>query len=900
MNKLLVLFLLVSLWNIRSVSAQSPDRILVDGRYYGNTVKQILADISKRYPVQFDYFEEDLPLGIIQGRTYVQKPLTEILTELLALTDLEYSIVEDYIILRKKGVSINPEDWKYERKSNFQLTGIIRDKTNGETLPFANILLRGTKTGTSANTDGHFTLFNIPTDTAVLDVYYVGYKKQAVFLSPKLLSKPLLIEMTPESTELSEVMIMGKREDLLEIPEKANIVSMTPKEMNILPSLGDQDIFRTFQLLPGISGSNESSSGLYVRGGTPDQNLIIFDGFTIYHQEHLYGLFSAFNTNAIKDVQLYKGGFEAKYGGRLSSVMEIIGKTGNEKQFDAGLDISMLSVDGYMEIPLAGKGSIFLAARKSYTGWLYNKLTGVFSDSDNSPSGNYTPPSMPSGGSPPPGMGFMPRGFETTEPTSFFYDLNAKATFKTNEKNLFALSFFNGQDNLDASRDIERPMSNISVSGENEDVTKWGNRGVSMRWSHKWNEKLYTNNLVSYSRYFNIRNRSSERIFVRDSVETINTRESDEDNTLNDWSFKVDNEYNINKNHLAEFGLQYNFYNTRYTFGMNDSLQVLDRNDKGSLLAVYIQDKWSPLLKFYTLPGLRLSYFDGTGKIYAESRIQFSYKPSRLFTLQCAWGIYYQFVNRVNREDIMMGDREFWILADGDEVPVGKAIHYTAGVKYEDPSYVFNIEAYYKTLHDISEFTMRFDSWQIGESSSTYFYKGDGIARGIEFLFQKKYGDLSGWMGYTLGQVIYDLPVYGEGYYPASHDVTHEFKWISSYRWKKWIFSATWIYATGKPYTEPTGSYTLTLPGGEEMTYILAGNKNSILYPAYHRLDISARYHYIFGDMFNGDIGISLFNVYNRKNIWYKEFEIDETGLTETNVYLLGITPNVSFSIRIR
>ncbi|MDD5695260.1 MAG: TonB-dependent receptor, partial [Bacteroidales bacterium] len=383
MNKLLVLFLLVSLWNIRSVSAQSPDRILVDGRYYGNTVKQILADISKRYPVQFDYFEEDLPLGIIQGRTYVQKPLTEILTELLALTDLEYSIVEDYIILRKKGVSINPEDWKYERKSNFQLTGIIRDKTNGETLPFANILLRGTKTGTSANTDGHFTLFNIPTDTAVLDVYYVGYKKQAVFLSPKLLSKPLLIEMTPESTELSEVMIMGKREDLLEIPEKANIVSMTPKEMNILPSLGDQDIFRTFQLLPGISGSNESSSGLYVRGGTPDQNLIIFDGFTIYHQEHLYGLFSAFNTNAIKDVQLYKGGFEAKYGGRLSSVMEIIGKTGNEKQFDAGLDISMLSVDGYMEIPLAGKGSIFLAARKSYTGWRYNKLTGVFSDSDN-------------------------------------------------------------------------------------------------------------------------------------------------------------------------------------------------------------------------------------------------------------------------------------------------------------------------------------------------------------------------------------------------------------------------------------------------------------------------------------------------------------------------------------
>ncbi|MBK7214033.1 MAG: TonB-dependent receptor [Bacteroidales bacterium] len=204
--------------------------------------------------------------------------------------------------------------------------GIVEDKLSGEPLPFASVLIQGTSRGCSSNVDGYFTLANIPSDTSAILVYYLGYYKQLFYLSPHADFQNITILMDPMSTQLKAVEVKGQREDLLKALRGANLIKMAPAKLAELPSLGEKDIFRTFQLMPGIGGSSGSSAGLYVRGGTPDQNLILYDGFTVYHQEHLFGMFSAFNPNAIKEVQLDKGGFESKFGGRLSSVMEIIGK----------------------------------------------------------------------------------------------------------------------------------------------------------------------------------------------------------------------------------------------------------------------------------------------------------------------------------------------------------------------------------------------------------------------------------------------------------------------------------------------------------------------------------------------------------------------------------------------
>jgi hypothetical protein len=305
---------------------------------------------------------------------------------------------------------------------------------------------------------------------------------------------------------------------------------------------GEKDLFRTFQLMPGISGSNESSAGMYVRGGTPDQNLVLYDGFTIYHQEHLMGVFSAFNTNALKDVQLHKGGFDAKYGGRLSSVMEIVGKTGNDKEFNLGGDAGFLGFNAFMEIPFKNeKGSIFLAERRSFPSFMYDKFTNVYSNSDSQGT-------IGGGG---PGDGFNQRNQE--KPESYFYDLNAKLTYNPTKKDIISLSFFNGEDDLDNSRE---GFGSSFMSGSITDKTDWGNVGSSLKWSRNWDDRFYSNLLLSFSNYYSSRDRQnnaaqSNSTTTANAIAVMFDQNTAENNHLWDYSVKFDNELKINRNNTS-------------------------------------------------------------------------------------------------------------------------------------------------------------------------------------------------------------------------------------------------------------------------------------------------------------------------------------------------------------
>ena len=207
-------------------------------------------------------------------------------------------------------------------KFNFNLSGIVREKGSGETLPNATIILRYLNQGTSTNVDGYFTLFSVPTDTTTIEVSYVGYKSLTLKLNSKMEHESLLIELEEITIELSEVIVSAYNYNIMNASEGISSARLSPKQLSLLPIVGEEDIFRSLQLLPGVSGTNESSSGLFVRGGTPDQNLVLLDGMTVYNVDHFFGFFSAFNTSAIKDAQIYKGGFPAKYGGRTSSVID--------------------------------------------------------------------------------------------------------------------------------------------------------------------------------------------------------------------------------------------------------------------------------------------------------------------------------------------------------------------------------------------------------------------------------------------------------------------------------------------------------------------------------------------------------------------------------------------------
>ena len=307
--------------------------------------------------------------------------------------------------------------------------------------------------------------------------------------------------------------------------------------------------------------------------------------------------------------------------------------------------------------------------------------------------------------------------------------------------------------------------------------------------------------------------------------------------------------------------------------------------------------------KLQLLPGLRSSYFITTHKIYLEPRFFASLKISKNISLKVSTGKFNQFANRVTREDILSGSRDFWILSDGNKVPVSSAIHYTAGIAFETIDFLLSAEAYYKTIMGLTEYSLRFNPSPMGSKYDENFFNGKGYSKGIEFLVQKKSGKLNGWISYTLGEAKNYFSVYSNNYFPANQDVSHEFKVVMLYKYKRWSFSATWIYATGRPYTAPSGAYTITLLDGTTQDFFTVTSKNVLRLPNYHRCDLGITYELMVGPRRKreiGYIGLSVFNVYNRTNVWYKEYSIVDSQIIETNINYLGIMPNLTISLKLR
>jgi hypothetical protein len=899
-------FLLTAVFLIlgNEVKAQEKEEIEVRENYFGTSLLKVLRDFETKYGMNLKY---DSTLVSAYQYDYLYTGTPRALAFEIVFRDnkdLSYYVDEEgfYCIVLTKNLPKNRTKLENKRhretatRSNLTVSGRIKDLSNGEPLPFASVHVDGTNIAANTNTDGYFTLYNVPSDTELLVFRYLGYETQQFYLSPDINVENLFVELQPASFSLDEVVIVAEREDVLKIPERSiGVIQTTAAKIADLPALGEKDLFRTFQLMPGISGSNESSAGMYVRGGTPDQNLVLYDGFTIYHQEHLMGVFSAFNTNAIKDVQLHKGGFDAKHGGRLSSVMEIVGKTGNDKDFNLGGDVGFLGFNAFMEIPLKNeKGSCFVAGRRSFPSFMYDKFTTVYSNSTTS-SG------MTGGGGP--GGGFNQRNQE--KPESYFYDLNAKFTYNPTKRDILAVSLFNGEDDLDNSRD---GFGSSFMSGTITDKTEWGNVGSSLKWSRNWDNRFYSNLLTSFSNYYSLRDRQNSSVQSNstntgNAVAVMFDQNTGENNTLWDYSLKLDNEFKFNRFNKLEFGLNYSSYQIDYRYSRSDSVDLLNMRNQGNLISAYLQDKWMLNDRLTLHPGLRFSFYDVTSKAYWEPRFQAFYKINDRINLKASTGYYYQFVNRVVREDISAGSRDIWLLSDNQGIPVSNSTHWIAGGSYETKGYLVDVEAYYKKSNNLSEYTLRFaPSFVDNTDYQQFFYNGKGYSRGVDVLVQKKYGKLTGWIGYTLGESRYRFPIYGSGYYPANQDVTNEFKFVATWKpIRDFTFTASWIYATGKPYTEPIGAYTLTVPNGGNVSFIVVDAKNNARYPDYHRMDLLARYDISAIKSFKCSLNFSLFNVYDNVNVWYREYGYDtQSGVTETNINLLGLTPNLTLSIQLK
>lgn len=764
------------------------------------------------------------------------------------------------------------------------LSGVVRDSISNESLPNVVITVVDQGQRTLSDAYGRFSLVSLPHGSHVLRIEYLGFEVRHVHVDIPT-AGAIAIELAPAALEI-EGLAVELSGNLAQVADEVSQITISPRDLPNMPSLGEADVFRTLQLLPGVGGTNDATSGLFVRGGTPDENLVLLDGMTVYHVDHFFGVFSAFNSDAIKDVRLYKGGFPAKYGGRTSSVVEMVGNSGDPENFGFSIGANMLSGRAVAEVPLSGVGSLLVSGRRSYTDILqtplYTDIFGALSASDVQP-----------GTTSPGRWGFQQ---QTVQPDFYFYDLNAKLTLTPSSKDILTLSVYNGEDRLNESipgTDWTLPGGERITLPDRTDVSAWGNTGVSARWSRTWSSRFTTDWLVATSQYF-----SEGAVDVAGLQAARGLRE---DNRVGDETARVDNTWKLSGSSTLEFGGQLTRSDVAYSFQQlrGDSIRgELDLGLDGTLLSGYAQYSWAPLVGLEFTGGVRVSEYELTDETYLEPRTTVRYSLLEGLQLKGSWGRYHQFVKRIENEDVLEGSRDFWLLA-GDEVAPSSAEHRILGVGYETDRYLFDIEVYDKRLDQISQFSTRARTTP-DEELTDLFFSGIGQARGIEALVQKTAGALTGWVGYTLSSVNYELEDFNESArFPASHDQLHEVKIVGSYKIGPWTLSSNFVFGSGKPYTVPEAQYHIELLDGREISYIHVGQKNGARLPAYHRLDLSVARRFESDTAFM-DLNFTLFNAYGRDNTWYRLFDLSTNPMVVTDVTTLGFTPSIGVRVGMR
>ncbi len=783
------------------------------------------------------------------------------------------------------------------------IQGYTLDSETGETLPYANIVLKSLNRGATSNSDGYFVLTDVPVGECSLQVSFIGYQaQQYTFQLHPVNNSNIEIKLEPQSLSGDKVEVYAERYRIMQAAERVSQVSIAPRDLQILPNFGEVDVFRSLQLLPGVSGFTDGKAGLYIRGGTPDENMVLYDGMTIYHVDHFFGMFSAFNPESIKDVQLFKGGFPAKYGGRLSSVVELTGKEGsNEKTYSWG--VNLLSANLLFQTPFwEDKANWIFSARRSYSD-LIN--TPLYSSIYEFSTGDVTEEQGSVGNTM--GRGAMQTSFV---PSFYYYDVNSKLTLKPRSQDKVSLSLYTGRDYLDKSRDLTMEGGPFQSSGGtefdtrvDENTTDWGNIGASLRWAHQWNSRGYSSVLVSGSEYTSNYSRDlsvgDANVVGTDSLggaRGLSGFAQEEFNTVQDLTLSFENQYQVSPLHKLEFGLHFANVGTDYEASIRDTIPILEVSSFSQAYAAYVQDEWTITSGLNLTLGLRNTYHLQTNQNYLAPRASFNWRLSPRISLKGAWGKYYQFINSIENEDVLQGSKNFWLSAD-ENIKPSSSIHNILGIQWENASYLVDIEAYYKESEDLVEFSRRFRD---AADYLNYFYFGDGVAKGVEFLLQKKRGAFSGWLGYTLGSVEYTFPNLNEGEaYPATHDRTHELKLVGSYARGPWTLASTFMYATGRAYTAPESQYFLEMLDGDIFSYIHVGDKNAYRLPDSHQLDISLSRSFQ-TDSWNWDAGLSIYNVLNHDNVIYRDYDLDVSPIVISDVTSLGITPTVFIKANIK
>jgi len=752
------------------------------------------------------------------------------------------------------------------------ISGRISEKGSGETLIGVNIYVPSLKTGTASNAYGFYSLTLSLTEPVEIVFSYIGYQSQSMWINPgQVVEKDLILD---PSIKLSEVVIEGNAiEKISDVSQMSSISLPVENVKNIPALLGEKDVFKALQLMPGVQKGNEGSSGLYVRGGGPDQNLIILDDATVYNANHLFGFFSLFNGDALKSIELIKGGFPARYGGRLSSVVEMNMKDGNREKLSGEGGIGIISSRLTLEGPiLKNKASFLVSGRRTYI----DVLARPFMSSGTGVAGYY------------------------------FYDLNAKLNYEFDRKNRLFISGYFGRDKFQFK---ENGLSTSSNSLFKAGLF-WENATATVRWNHVFSNRLFSNASLILSNY-------KLTIFEEEEYDSSFFR-LDYSSGIRDLGLKYDFTFYPTANHTIRYGLLSTWHRFKpsavviemsstneYTSEIN-SIHTLEN-------ALYIEDDWKWNLWRGNI-GVRVNNFisDSCHYIYPEPRVAFAYMLTETSSLKASWTLMNQSVHLLSSTGMGL-PTDLWVPSTKNLKPQ-RAWQAALGYARDLPDgFALTIEGYYKKSDDVigyregASFMMIDDPTDANQFSwEDNITVGQSWSYGGEILLQKRTGNWTGWIGYTLSwtQLQFDELNSGEKFF-AKYDRRHDISVVNMYKInKEFTLSCVWVFSSGNALNLPTETYN-AIPSDvstDSYPYWFTeyyGPKNSFRLKPYHRLDIGLQHHQQ-REKSEHTWEIGLYNAYSRHNPYF--YFVDSDYVTGNNqlkqVSLFPMIPSFSYSIK--
>ena len=730
----------------------------------------------------------------------------------------------------------------FSQSMTASINGFVRDDASGEPISYANVFLSNSSIGAATNSDGYFVLSGIPLGLYEVNATMIGYavfKEKVDLLNGE--SVRLEIRLMEEAIKGTEVLVTAERQKFERSMESSQI-ALDLREINSAPAFVEPDVFRTLQMLPGVQTTSDFSSALYVRGSTPDQNLIMLDGIAIYNPYHLGGIFSTFNTDAIKEADFHAGGFPARYGGRMGAILNVINREGNTEKITGSANLSLISSKALIEGPIPKwkgiKGSWMISGRRTYIDKVVNAL--------NLPSG-----SKNADGSD------VPLQFPY-----YFYDYQIKTNIDFNQDHRLTFTRFYGDDVLDFTfEDPSETVSNENVTIQQESQFgldwPWGNQTNGLTWRWIVSPKMIAKTFLSNSRYrfdFDLSFQSRDTYTYIDSTVinytnfNWNIYDIIKDQTLeSEVQYKYSNDHEITsgfqiKKIKFDLGIQYDLGTQDTSFTWNP----LSLKNNTQEISFFLQDRWEVSKRLKIRSGLRLTDYNLHKKIYADPRIGMKYHISDDIALKANWGLYHQFLTTANNQDENLRLVELW-LGIPKEKPASVSEHVIGGIEYMSPQNIFyRIELYQKTFENL--LTLKQDNANEYEGTSqdstiNEFWDTRGNSNGIELLVKKSSGKFNGWIGYTFSETKY----YTEpsGWHNPNFDRTHTINIVGNYDLTSDLeLSAALTQSSGNPYTKILGrvyDWEQSLYNNSYWYPIdsyLVGEKNTERYDDYFRVDI--------------------------------------------------------------